>query len=191
MQTHPEGGVTYTKSTVDGISHMYGGGYQPNMWEKLVLRMSPVDAETEQNWQQLIKNHKNDPAVKDKTKKKENGGVLKAQNGAPKVAKSAMYDSAMELVPEVFETKKDVRTAYRTAKNLGREQGLSGRDLRNWSRNQVIDKVGTYVGDEPIPHVPLPPDDRVVRSTMFETSQELTPQLTRKDVRGAYGIAKN
>lgn len=191
MQTHPEGGVTYTKSTVDGISHMYGGGYQPNMWEKIVLRMSPVDAETEQNWQQLIENHKNDPAVKDKTQKKENGGVLKAQNGAPKVTKSAMYDYAMELAPEVFKTKKDVRTAYRTAKNLGREQGLSGRDLRNWSRNQVIDKVGAYAGDEPIPHIPLPPDGKVARSTMFETASEYVPDFNRKDVRVAYRTAKN
>lgn len=76
MQTHPEGGVTYTKSTVDGISHMYGNGYKPNFWEKYVLRMSPVDGETESNWQQLIENHKNDPAVKDKTQKKEMGGTL-------------------------------------------------------------------------------------------------------------------
>ena len=38
--------------------------------------MSPVDSETESNWQQLIENHKNDPAVKDKTKKKEMGGTL-------------------------------------------------------------------------------------------------------------------
>ena len=76
MQTHPEGGVTYTKSSTYGISHMYGGGYKPNMWERLVLRMSPVDTETEQNWQQLIKNHTNDPAVKDKTQKKACGGSM-------------------------------------------------------------------------------------------------------------------
>lgn len=111
-------------------------------------------------------------------------------DGVPKVAKSAMYDSAMELAPEVFGTKKDVRTAYRTAKNLGREQGLSGRDLRNWSRNQVIDKVGAYAGDEPIPHVPLPPDGNVPRSSMFDAAKEFIPSFTRKDVRQAYGVAK-
>ncbi len=32
--------------------------------------MKPVDDETVQNWKNLAKNHKNDPAVKDKTKKK-------------------------------------------------------------------------------------------------------------------------
>lgn len=118
------------------------------------------------------------------------GGIVKAQNGISKVAKSAMYDSAMELAPEVFETKKDVRTAYRTAKGWGREQGLSGRDLRNWSRNQVIDKAGAYAGDEPIPHVPLPPTGNVARSTMFDTAKELMPAFTRRDVREAYGVAK-
>lgn len=118
------------------------------------------------------------------------GGIVKAQNGISKVAKSAMYDSAMELAPEVFETKKDVRTAYRTAKGWGREQGLSGRDLRNWSRNQVIDKAGAYAGDEPIPHVPLPPTGNVARSTMFDTAKELMPAFTRRDVRKAYGVAK-
>lgn len=121
----------------------------------------------------------------------ENGGIVKAQYGVPRVAKSAMYDSAMELAPEVFETKKDVRTAYRTAKGWGREQGLSGRDLRNWSRNQVIDKAGAYAGDEPIPHVPLPPDGRVARSTMFEIASEYVPDFNRKDVRVAYRTAKN
>lgn len=120
----------------------------------------------------------------------ENGGIVKAQYGVPRVAKSVMYDSAMELAPEVFETKKDVRTAYRTAKGWGREQGLFGRDLRNWSRNQVIDKAGAYAGDEPIPHVPLPPTGNVARSTMFDTAKELMPAFTRRDVRKAYGVAK-
>lgn len=76
MQTHPEGGVTYTKSTRDGISHMYGGGYKPNLLERIFLGMKPVDEGTEQNWQQLIENHRNDPAVKDKTQKKQTGGKV-------------------------------------------------------------------------------------------------------------------
>lgn len=76
MQTHPEGGVTYTKSTKDGITHMHSSEYTPNLWERLVLGMRPVDRDTEQNWKQLIKNHRNDPAVKDKTQKKACGGSM-------------------------------------------------------------------------------------------------------------------
>lgn len=36
----------------------------------------PVTTEEKENWQQLIKNHANDPAVKDKTQKKQEGGTI-------------------------------------------------------------------------------------------------------------------
>lgn len=48
-QKFKNGGVTYTKSTRDGISHMYGGGYKPNLLERIFLGMKPVDEGTEQN----------------------------------------------------------------------------------------------------------------------------------------------
>ena len=102
-----------------------------------------------------------------------------------------MYDAAMEYAPEVFENKSDVRTAYRAAKNIGREQGLRGRELRQFGRNLVIDKSYANADGDVTPHVPLPPTGKVARSTMFETAQEFAPELTRKDVRGAYNIAKD
>ena len=76
MQTHPEGGVTYERSTRNGVIRMYDENYKPNWWELNILGYQPVTAEEKENWQQLIKNHKNDPAVKDKTQKKACGGSM-------------------------------------------------------------------------------------------------------------------
>lgn len=73
MQTHPEGGTTYERSTRDGVTRMYGDGYQPNWWERNILGYQPVTSEEKENWKQLIENHANDSAVKDKTKRK---GIL-------------------------------------------------------------------------------------------------------------------
>lgn len=149
MQTHPEGGVTYTKSSTDGISHMYGGGYKPNMWERFVLRMSPVDAETEQNWQQLIKNHKNDPAVKDKTQKKQMGGIIEDEGPiAGRIPRSSMFAAAREFMPDV--DRKFVRQAYRAAKRQGRAAENTGTYLRQDARDRVIEKFRNYADNSPV-----------------------------------------
>ena len=197
MQTHPEGGVTYTKSSTDGISHMYGGGYKPNMWERFVLRMSPVDAETEQNWQQLIKNHKNDPAVKDKTQKKVCGGSIeKAELGTQiggkisKVARSTMFDDAKELIPEI--DRQFVRQSYRTAKKHGRDLGLRGWSLRNWSKNQVSDRFREYADNSPVtmpvrmPQLPvledvIIEDEPIVIDEGFTKLDSSTPTVQKID----------
>lgn len=76
MQTHPEGGITYTKSTRDGIEHEYSDGYKPNLWERFILRMRPARKETIENWKELKYNHRNDPAVIDKTQRKACGGSM-------------------------------------------------------------------------------------------------------------------
>lgn len=156
MQTHPEGGVTYTKSSIDGVSHMYGGGYKPNLWERFVLGMSPVDKETEQNWQQLIKNHKNDPAVKDKTQKKQMGGMIEDEGPiAGRIPKSSMFDAAREFMPDV--DRRFVRQAYRTAKRQGREAGNTGTYLRQDARDRVIEKFRNYADNIPVnmPQIPV------------------------------------
>lgn len=46
-----------------------------------------------------------------------------------KVARSTMFDDASAFMPEA--DRKFVRQAYRTAKNHGRDLGLTGRGLRN------------------------------------------------------------
>lgn len=119
-------------------------------------------------------------------KKHQAGGTVSGR-----IPRSSMFNAAFEYAPEVFENKSDVRTAYKTAKNIGREQGLRGRDLRQFGKNMVIDKSYANADGDVTPHVPLPPNGKVARSTMFDTAKEFTPQLTRKDVRGAYGIAKD
>ena len=169
MQTHPEGGVTYTKSSIDGVSHMYGGGYKPNLWERFVLGMSPVDKETEQNWQQLIKNHKNDPAVKDKTQKKQMGGMIEDEGPiAGRIPKSSMFDAAREFMPDV--DRRFVRQAYRTAKRQGREAGNTGTYLRQDARDRVIEKFRNYADNSPvnrstsIPQLPIL-DEVVIEDT--------------------------
>lgn len=73
MRTHPEGGVTYERSTRDGVTRMYDENYQPSWYEVNILGMTPVTADEKENWKQLIKNHANDTTVKDKTKK---SGIL-------------------------------------------------------------------------------------------------------------------
>lgn len=73
MQTHPEGGVTYERSTRDGVARMYDEDYKPSWWELNVLGYQPVTVEEKENWKQLIYNHRNDPAVKDKTQKRQGG----------------------------------------------------------------------------------------------------------------------
>lgn len=149
MQTHPEGGVTYTKSSIDGVSRMYGGGYKPNLWERFVLGMSPVDKETEQNWQQLIKNHKNDPAVKDKTQKKQMGGTIEDEGPvAGRIPRSSMFDAAREFMPDV--DRKFVRQAYRAAKRQGRAAGNTGTYLRQDARDRVIEKFRNYADNSPV-----------------------------------------
>jgi hypothetical protein len=169
MQTHPEGGVTYTKSSVDGVSHMYGDGYKPNLWERFVLGMSPVDKETEQNWQQLIKNHKNDSAVKDKTQKKQMGGMIEDEGPvAGRIPKSSMFDAAREFMPDA--DRRFVRQAYRAAKRQGREAGNTGTYLRQDARDRVIEKFRNYADNSPvnkpaaIPQLPIL-DEIVIEDT--------------------------
>lgn len=184
MQTHPEGGVTYTKSSIDGVSHMYGGGYKPNLWERFVLGMSPVDKETEQNWQQLIKNHKNDPAVKDKTQKKQMGGTIEDEGPvAGRIPRSSMFDAAREFMPDV--DRKFVRQAYRAAKRQGRAAGNTGTYLRQDARDRVIEKFRNYA-DTPVSVPQLPvledvviEDEPIVINDVFQ-NLDTTPLSVQK-----------
>ena len=68
--------------------------------------------------------------------KLQNGGLVqKAALGdqiggkISKVSRSTMFDDAAAFMPEA--DRKFVRTAYRTAKNHGRDLGLRGWSLRN------------------------------------------------------------
>lgn len=65
-----------------------------------------------------------------------------------KVARSTMFDDAKDFMPDV--DRKFVRQAYRTAKNHGRDLGLTGKDLRNWSKNQVSDRFREYADNSPV-----------------------------------------
>lgn len=117
--------------------------------------MKPVDRETEQNWQQLIKNHKNDPAVKDKTQKKQMGGTIEDEGPvAGRIPRSSMFDAAREFMPDV--DRRFVRQAYRAAKRQGREAGNTGTYLRQDARDRVIEKFRNYADNSPVNMPPLP-----------------------------------
>ena len=81
-------------------------------------------------------------------------GVKKAALGTEiggkisKVARSTMFDDAAEFMPEA--DRKFVRQAYRTAKNHGRDLGLTGRGLRNWAKGQVSDRFREYADNSPV-----------------------------------------
>jgi hypothetical protein len=64
-------------------------------------------------------------------KKKVKKAALGDQIGGKisKVSRSTMFDDAKEFIPEA--DRKFVRTAYKTAKNHGRDLGLTGKGLRN------------------------------------------------------------
>lgn len=82
------------------------------------------------------------------------------------VSRSTMFDDAEEFMPEA--DRKFVRGAYRTAKNHGRDLGLTGRSLRNWAKGQVSDRFRNYA-DKPmaqqaqqLPQIPVLSDDIVI-----------------------------
>lgn len=156
MQTHPEGGITYTQTYDGGTNYMYNKDYKPSLWDKFWYRMKPVDRETEQNWQQLIKNHKNDPAVKDKTQKKQMGGTIEDEGPvAGRIPRSSMFDAAREFMPDV--DRRFVRQAYRAAKRQGREAGNTGTYLRQDARDRVIEKFRNHADSSPVnmPQIPV------------------------------------
>lgn len=96
--------------------------------------MSPVDKETEQNWQQLIKNHKNDPAVKDKTQKNAYGGSIeKAQDGTTLTRRDAINT----LRNKGF-SRSQARLAYQNQKNALRNNGFSGDEMRQAARRNIV-----------------------------------------------------
>ena len=83
-----------------------------------------------------------------------------------KVARSTMFDDAKEFMPEA--DRQFVRQAYRAAKNHGRDLGLTGRSLRNWSKNQVSDRFREYADKSPVnmpvqtPQLPVLDTDIVI-----------------------------
>lgn len=111
--------------------------------------MKPVDDATVQNWENLVKNHKNDPAVKDKTKKKQMGGMIEDEGPvAGRIPKSSMFDAAREFMPDA--DRRFVRQAYRAAKRQGREAGNTGTYLRQDARDRVIEKFRNYADNSPV-----------------------------------------
>lgn len=166
MQTHPEGGITYTQSYDGGTNYMYNKDYKPSWWDKFWYGMKPVDRETEQNWQQLIQNHKNDPAVKDKTQKRQMGGTIEDEGPvAGRIPRSSMFDAAREFMPGV--DRKFVRQAYRAAKRQGRAAGNTGTYLRQDARDRVIEKFRNYADNSPVnmPQIPVLSTDIEIEDT--------------------------
>lgn len=128
--------------------------------------MKPVDRETEQNWQQLIQNHKNDPAVKDKTQKRQMGGTIEDEGPvAGRIPRSSMFDAAREFMPGV--DRKFVRQAYRAAKRQGRAAGNTGTYLRQDARDRVIEKFRNYADNSPVnmPQIPVLSTDIEIEDT--------------------------
>lgn len=94
----------------------------------------PVTAEEKENWQQLIKNHANDPAVKDKTQKKACGGSIeKAQDGATLTRRDAI-----NVLRNKGFSRSQARLAYQNQKNALRNQGFSGNEMRQAARRNVM-----------------------------------------------------
>lgn len=97
----------------------------------------------------MIKNHKNDPAVKDKTQKKQMGGTIEDEGPvAGRIPRSSMFDAAREFMPDV--DRKFVRQAYRAAKRQGRAAGNTGTYLRQDARDRVIEKFRNYADNSPV-----------------------------------------
>ena len=151
--------------------------------------MKPVDRETEQNWQQLIKNHKNDPAVKDKTQKRQMGGTIEDEGPvAGRIPRSSMFDAAREFMPDV--DRKFVRQAYRAAKRQGRAAGNTGTYLRQDARDRVIEKFRNYADSSPVNMPPLPTlydnidieiaDDPILNDDEFFTSLDSSIPTVQK-----------
>ena len=83
-----------------------------------------------------------------------------------KVARSTMFDDAAEFMPDV--DRKFVRQAYRTAKNHGRDLGLTGKGLRNWSKNQVSDRFREYADNSPVNRLTPMPQLPVLEDVVIE-----------------------
>lgn len=97
----------------------------------------------------MIKNHKNDPAVKDKTQKKQMGGTIEDEGPvAGIIPRSSMYDAAADFMPEA--DRRFVRQAYRAAKRQGRAAGNTGTYLRQDARDRVIEKFRNYADNSPV-----------------------------------------
>lgn len=132
----------------------------------------------------MIKNHKNDPAVKDKTQKKQMGGTIEDEGPvAGRIPRSSMFDAAREFMPDV--DRKFVRQAYRAAKRQGRAAGNTGTYLRQDARDRVIEKFRNYA-DTPVSVPQLPvledvviEDEPIVINDVFQ-NLDTTPLSVQK-----------
>ena len=79
MRTVPGKGIKYSRTVGNYKQNWYSPGYKSGPVEKLWMILNgytEVPKSEVENWKELIYNHRNDPAVKDKTQKKKCGGPL-------------------------------------------------------------------------------------------------------------------
>lgn len=95
MQTYPNGNVRYTKITRSSIDNYWSPNSKPSFWQRLWYGTKTVPKSQAQNWEQIIRNHPEDPR-----------NILKHQEGGENVLSQAAsaWGSKPKQLPNMVQT---------------------------------------------------------------------------------------
>lgn len=133
MQTYPNGNVRYTKLTRSDTYHSWSPNSKPNFLQRLWFGTKTAPVEEMQNWEQIIRNHPEDPR---NIRKQQYGGENAVMSAgmtnpfAPKLISATMKPQASMNIMADFadrQASKAVVNEINEANKMGALQQNSGR----------------------------------------------------------------